>query len=64
VKPGLVGGALGLILAVVALQLGRVIGVLGIQQLAMLLAVASLVVLLLGWRALRVMWFRSRTSSS
>jgi exosortase len=57
VRPALVGGTLGVVVSVLALQVGRVIGVLGIQQLAMLLAVASLVVLLLGWRALRALWF-------
>ena len=57
VKPAIVSGALGLLVAVLALQVGRVIGVLGIQQLAMLLAITSLVVLLLGWRALRALWF-------
>jgi exosortase len=57
VKPAILGGTLGMLVAVLALQVGRVIGVLGIQQLAMLLAIASLVVLLLGWRALRALWF-------
>lgn len=57
IHPALVTGTLLLAAAVLALQAGRVAGVLGIQQLAMLLGVAALIVLLAGWRALRTLWF-------